>query len=151
MLPLGRIGIGHKNDRQTRFTKDEQQTMMSLWCIFRSPLMIGGEMRDNDPWTLSLLTNDEVIAVNKCANQARQITRSDNHAVWANHDGDGVFLALFNLSDTERLVSCPISELDMGKVSARNLWERRSAGTFEKEIGFRLKPHASALLKLTPG
>jgi hypothetical protein len=149
MLPLGRIGIGHRHDRQTRFTRDEQRTMMSLWSIFRSPLMMGGEMRDNDLWTLSLLTNDEVIAVNKCENQARQISRDDGCAVWANQTGDGAYLALFNLSDTERAVSCPLKELDMESVSARDLWERKDIGTYEKEIDVRLKPHASVLLKLT--
>lgn len=69
MLPLGHIGIrsvdGGGADRLTRFTPDEQRTMMTLWSIFRSPLMFGGELRDNDPWTFSLLTNEEVLAVHR--------------------------------------------------------------------------------------
>jgi hypothetical protein len=39
------------------FTRDEQVTMMTLWCIARSPLMVGAELRDNGEWTRSLLTN----------------------------------------------------------------------------------------------
>ncbi|MCH5190468.1 MAG: glycoside hydrolase family 27 protein, partial [Oscillospiraceae bacterium] len=64
MLPLGRIsknGMCHgEQNRYTKFTLDEQKTLMTLWCIFRSPLMFGGEMRENDEWTLSLITNPEV-------------------------------------------------------------------------------------------
>ncbi len=67
MLPLGRIGIRAEllSDRPTRFTKDEQITMMTLWSIFRSPLMFGGDLPSNDAWTLCLLTNAKVIAVNQ--------------------------------------------------------------------------------------
>ena len=147
MLPLGRIGIGHKNDRQTRFTRDEQQTMISLWCIFRSPLMIGGEMRDNDEWTLSLLTNDEVIAVNKCKNRARQVSRDNDHAIWVNSDDNGTYIALFNLSDKERVVSFPLGEINVKKASVRNLWDKKDIGVYESDISIRLKPHASSLLK----
>ena len=64
MLPLGHIGIRSgergKADRMTCFTKPEQKTMITLWSIFQSPLMYGGELADLDAWTLSLLTNTEV-------------------------------------------------------------------------------------------
>jgi len=67
MLPLGYISVrGNEHgvgDRRTRLTKDEQRTMLTLWCIFRSPLMMGGELTDNDTFTLELLTNPEVLAV----------------------------------------------------------------------------------------
>ncbi|MDR2547550.1 MAG: glycoside hydrolase family 27 protein [Lachnospiraceae bacterium] len=149
MLPLGRIGIGHRDDRRSRFTRDEQQTMMTLWSIFRSPLMMGGEMRDNDEWTLSLLTNDEVLAVNKCENRAWQIARDDSQAIWANRDGKTVYLALFNLSDEEKRVSCPLAEVVMWEASVRNLWEHTDEGIHKREISYFLRPHASVLLRLT--
>ena len=64
MLPLGRIQkteeLEKYRNRYTRFTHDEQITMMTLWGIFRSPLMMGGEMRENDEFTLSLLQNREL-------------------------------------------------------------------------------------------
>ena len=76
MLPLGHIGIrsvdGGGADRWTRFTKDEQLTMMSLWSIFRSPLIFGGELRDNDDWTLSLLTNREVLRMHRESHSAEK-------------------------------------------------------------------------------
>ena len=44
MLPIGKLGKGFGEERDTRFTKDEQRTMMTLWCLFGSPLMIGAEL-----------------------------------------------------------------------------------------------------------
>ena len=45
MLPIGKLGKGFGEERDTRFTKDEQRTMMTLWCLFGSPLMIGAELK----------------------------------------------------------------------------------------------------------
>ena len=64
MLPIGTLGGGFGNGEwQTRFTKDEQKTLMTLWCMFRSPLMIGAELTKMDDWTLSLLTNEELLTL----------------------------------------------------------------------------------------
>ena len=62
MLPLGYLGKGFGEERVTNFTKDEQQTMMTLWCLFGSPLMLGAEMTKLDDFTLSLLTNKKSIS-----------------------------------------------------------------------------------------
>jgi hypothetical protein len=59
MLPLGKIGIGFHYPQYTKFTKDEQRTLMTLWYVFRSPLMMGGVLPECNDWTLALLTNDE--------------------------------------------------------------------------------------------
>lgn len=61
MLPLGYLGKGFGEERTTNFTKDEQRTMMTLWCLFGSPLMLGAEMTKLDAWTLSLLTNTKIL------------------------------------------------------------------------------------------
>ena len=68
MLPFGHLP-SWKTDppHQTLFTKDEQTTVMTLWSIARSPLILGAELPDSDAFTLSLLTNDEVIAVNQAS------------------------------------------------------------------------------------
>ncbi|WP_303310827.1 NPCBM/NEW2 domain-containing protein [Hymenobacter sp. BT730] len=105
MLPLGRLGIRAErgDDRMTRFTRDEQYTLMSLWSIFRSPLMFGGDLPSNDAFTLSLLTNQEVLAVNRHSTNNRQLFRQDNLIAWTADDpatGDK-FLALFNAQDQE--------------------------------------------------
>ena len=146
MLPLGRIGIAFGKDRQTRLTPDEQRTMVTLWSIFRSPLMLGGELRDTDQATLALLTNPEVIRVNQLAHSARQIRRDEREAVWMSDDPDGGrYLALFNLSDEERVVS---ADLPLG-TRARDIWRQEDMGGMEPCISARLRPHACALYRLT--
>ena len=117
MLPIGRLRLHLKGFSEestwTKFTKEEQITMMSLWCIFRSPLIMGGEMRDNDAFTLSLLTNREVLDMHRYGTGAHQVYRTDKAAAWRSVDtrDGGVYVALFNLSDGEKEVSACWEEL----------------------------------------
>jgi alpha-galactosidase len=105
MLPLGRLGIRAErgDDRQTRFTKDEQRTLMTLWSIFRSPLMFGGDLPSTNAATLALITNPRVLAVNRASAHNRQLFRRGDLVGWVADDpktGDK-FLALFNAQDQE--------------------------------------------------
>jgi hypothetical protein len=107
MIPLGKIGkrsVG--GNRSTHFSKDEQVTMMSLWAIAPSPLMLGMNMPENDEWTLSLLTNDEVLAVNQDAlgRQGIRISRMKELEVWAKDLSDGAkAVAFFNRGSVTQL------------------------------------------------
>jgi alpha-galactosidase len=103
MLPLGRLGIrGHVgSDRMSNLTHNEQRTLMSLWSISRSPLMFGGDLPSNDAFTLSLLTNPEVIEVTQHSSNNRQLFRTNDHVAWvADAPNGGKYLALFNLNET---------------------------------------------------
>jgi hypothetical protein len=95
MLPLGVLNLGQ---RSTRFTRDEQYTVMSLWSIARSPLMHGGDMTKTDDFTLSLLTNDEVLGVNQHSENNRQLFSHDDLVAWtADVSGSpDKYLAVFN-------------------------------------------------------
>lgn len=151
MLPLGRIGVrcSHPN-RMTNFTRDEQLTMMTLWTIFRSPLMFGGEMRDNDEWTLSLLTNRDVLDMHQHSFGARQVSRSEGRVIWAAEGPhDERYAALFNTGEEAAEVSVSLAELGIsGSADARNLWtgeERRELGG---TLASAVPPHGAALFRL---
>jgi hypothetical protein len=108
MLPLGKIGIRAERGapRMTGFTKDEQFTLMSLFAIFRSPLMFGGDLPGNDEFTLSLLTNKEVLKVNQNSINNKQLFRNDDLIAWTADDpktGDK-YLALFNATDQRAIM-----------------------------------------------
>ncbi|RXI96256.1 glycoside hydrolase family 27 protein [Anaerobacillus alkaliphilus] len=155
MLPLGHLGIrsvdGPGGDRWTRFTKDEQLTMMTLWSIFRSPLMFGGELRDNNEWTLSLLTNEEVLAVNQTSHSNRLLYRRGNKIVWtARGLHDETYLAFFNLSDEPEIIDAALSHLGLFcQKQARDLWEKEDLGlVVQDNVGFLLPPHGSKLIKI---
>ena len=103
MLPLGAVRQvpGYAGGAWTRFTRDEQFTMMSLWAIARSPLMMGGDLTKNDAFTLSLLTNDEVLAVNQNSANGRQLFNRDGLIGWVADvpNSRDKYLALFNTRD----------------------------------------------------
>jgi hypothetical protein len=103
MLPLGTVMLGA---RSTRFTRDEQFTLMTLWSIARSPLMHGGDLTKTDAFTLSLLTNDEVLAVNQRSTENRPLFDRDGLIAWTAKDpaNSDTYLALFNSRDRVRLL-----------------------------------------------
>ncbi|MFP4017012.1 MAG: glycoside hydrolase family 27 protein [Halanaerobiales bacterium] len=151
MLPIGWLGKGFGNERYTNFTFDEQRTMMTLWSIFRSPLMIGAELTRLDEQTLELLTNDEVLYLLTDTHGAEQIKRDNEHAVWLskdNHDNSR-YLALFNLSHESSSISVSLDELKIdSRVSIRDLWEHKDLGPVVKRIQADIPPHGAALYKL---
>jgi hypothetical protein len=155
MLPLGHIGVntpGHDmHSRFTNFTKDEQITMMTLWCIFRSPLMVGAELRDNDEWTLSLLTNPEVLRLLKHSYGAKQFIRTEDSVVWASDDEDGSkYIAFFNTSSTLKYLEVILRDLGVeGEYQARDLWAHEEIGTFTESVGVEVNVHGACMLKLT--
>ena len=119
MLPVGMIGgcFGNRVERQSAFTEEELRTMMSLWSIFGSPLMIGGELTKMDLFSLSLLTNRDLLRMHKNGRYAVQLARTDDHAVWMSQDPEeGIgYIAMFNLADEERAVHCqPGQVADLG-------------------------------------
>lgn len=154
MLPLGRIEINNEADggsgRNTYFTKEEQVTMMTLWCIFRSPLMLGTELRNLDPWTLSLLTNKELIHVLNHSYGAKQIMRTEDAVVWQSFDEeDNIYVAFFNLSFSIIYPAVSFGQLKIsGEYEVRNLWEQKELDTATQRIGTELRPHGAAIYRL---
>jgi hypothetical protein len=156
MLPLGKIGIrAERGDpRMSLLTHDEQTMLITAWSIARSPLMFGGNLPDNDDFTLSLITNDEVLAVNQNSASNRQLFASGNRVAWvADAPGSRAkYLAVFNIGDTaEEEVSVDWAGIGLGaKCAARDLWTHKDMGIIENGNVFRVKPHQAAMYRLTP-
>lgn len=149
MLPLGHIAL-RNDERWTRFTKEEQRTMLTLWCIFRSPLMIGSELPDADDWTLSLLTNEEVLAVNQYGSDASQVLRNRDVVIWKSYDPEGsIHVALFNISENPLKVRIHEKDLGIqGTYEIRDLWEKEWIGRWNGEWQQEIPVHGAVLLKL---
>jgi len=147
MLPLGLLALGK---RRTRFTRDEQRTMMTLWSIARSPLIMGGDLRALDAETLALLTNDEVLAVNQHSSGGRQLFRDERSAAWAAQPaGGGRYLALFNLGVEPAEVSAELAALGItGAAQVRDLWARKPIGTASCRFAATLPAHGSGLYRI---
>jgi len=156
MLPLGHIGIRAERgvDRMSLLTHDEQRTLMTLWAIARSPLMFGGDLPGNDAFTLSLLDNDEVMAVDQKAVRSRQLfTRGDQIAWTSEIPGSrSKYLAVFNVGD-QGPAGIRVEWKELGlpvSCAIRDLWARQEVGKARDGYTFPVAPHASGLYRLTP-
>ena len=155
MLPIGYLGPapGWGVPRQTRLTHDEQKTFLTLWGIFRSPLMMGGDLPSNDQWTTSLLTNPEFLQVDQHSRDTRVAVMSDKDAVWTSkpETGAGYNVAVFNRSEEPLTLHYTWTQLGIPEASynLRDLWEHKDLGP-AKEITVALAPHASVLYRAKP-
>ncbi|MCM1578961.1 MAG: glycoside hydrolase family 27 protein [Ruminococcus sp.] len=138
MLPIGAILQDYDKANRTKFTEDEQMTMMSLWSIFRSPLMIGGELTMLDDFTLSLITHPEILKMHRNSRLSRQCWRREiagqEYAMWISASVDGgYYAALFNLSDKPGSIDVDLYDMDLsGKYDVMALWAEKYEGFVEK-------------------
>ena len=150
MLPIGRLSKngtchGEKN-RYTNFTKPEQYTLMSLWGIFKSPLMIGGNLPENDEFTLSLLTNKEYLKMHQTCRNSREAKRDKNTVIWTADGRRCKYIALFNTSETPRQVKASLEEDKRFRVF--DIWNNKELGFAKNNLKAEVEPHGAKLFKL---
>ena len=156
MLPLGYLGPapGWGQPRYTRLTHDEQRTFFTLWCIFPSPLMVGGDLPRADAWTTSLLTNPEVIEVDQNSTGNHPVITTDKAVVWMAQSSTtkGYYLAAFNLGESSETLHYSWKDLGLpgSKYGLRDLWERKDLGA-SGAVNLTLPPHGSVLYGISAG
>ena len=154
MLPIGRIsleGRPHGPERYSNFTIPEHYTLLSLWMISRSPLILGSYLPDLQDTVLKMITNPEVIAVNQNSSGNRQLFNRDGTAAWIADDplSGGKYIALFNLQDKpDKVIFYPDSVNMSGSFKVRDLWKRKDLGIFEKEFKINIEPHGAMMFRL---
>lgn len=147
MLPIGYIKQDYSPDITTQFTKDEQVTMLTLWSIFRSPLIIGGEMTKFDDFTMSLLTNEGILKMHRNARHSHQVWRREMNGseivLWTAADAEGCqYAALFNIGENSADISVPLTELEI--YEAKDITELWSNEVFHADnISADLAPHSA--------
>lgn len=159
MLPLGRLsknGICHgPQNRMTQFTKPEQVTMMSLWGIFKSPLIMGGNMPENDEWTLSLLTNSEYMKMHRESTNAHQYLRNEKNGrgeiIWTSNGKKCKYAALFNTDNKAKKLLLNLADILMPdeKYEIYDIWANKSLGCFKNTFKAEIEPHGAGLYKIT--
>jgi alpha-galactosidase len=158
MLPLGKIGLRAERGepRMTAFTKDEQYTLMTLFAIFRSPLMFGGDLPSNDEFTNSLITNKDVLDVNQNSISGKQLFRENDLVVLTADDpktGDK-YLALFNGSDRQPIVESEEIKVNFdllnltGTHEVTDLWSGKKLGNFTNEFSRKINRHGAGLYRI---
>ena len=150
MLVVGRLGWGKL--RPTRLTPNEQYTHISLWCLLSAPLLIGCDMSQLDKFTLSLLSNDEVLAVDQDAlgKQASRIWQNGDLEIWAKDMGDGSkAVGLFNRGEFATNIELKFSDLGIsGKHRVRDLWRQKHLGAFSNTFNATVPRHGVVLVRI---
>lgn len=168
ILPLGKLRINgtdgalakklNKQFNETinefsRLTNDEKYTLLTLWTIFRSPLMMGGNLLENDELTVQLLTNKEVLAINQNSINNKEIRANDKEIVWTAEDPEtnAIYVAMFNIDDNEsRQIKIKWNELGIsGKYNVRDLWHPVNIGNSKGNLKALIVPHGCGLFKLS--
>ena len=141
MLPVGKLSKGFGTERDTNFTFDEQKTMMSLWCIFRSPLMIGAELTKLDAKTMELLTNEQLFRMKNEIKTSQEIYRDDDFIIWEAESDSKKYAAIFNISKEER--KAPFDKINKDYDGALEIWSLKAVSY---EEGMDIAPHGVVLL-----
>jgi hypothetical protein len=157
MLPLGAIRAAQHG--RTGFTPDEQCTVMTLWSMCRSPLMFGGNLPETDSFTLSLLTNDDVLAVDQRNTPSRQLFRRNDLIAWSADvpNSQDKYLAVFNAQDPAGAnssagvaVRVDLQELGFtGTCKVRDLWKRSDLGEIKGEFAPVIAYHGAGLYRIS--
>lgn len=149
MLPVGAINQVYSPENRTHFTKDEQITMLTLWSIFRSPLMIGSELTKLDAFTLGLLTNTEILKMHKNSRRAKQAKRwtasdGNEYVIWtADSTEKGKYLAVFNLGDCDGQTEISLEAFDIKNTPhGLELWKNERVKA-DSLFTVSLKPHGA--------
>ena len=143
MLPLGKLSKGFGAERDTNFTLDEQKTMLTLWCIFRSPLMIGAELTKLDADTMEILTREPLYRMLKEVTSSEEAVREEDYIIWKAESEAKKYYAIFNISDAT--LTAPLDRLEERIDGALEIWSWK---TVKKDESFEIPPHGVILLSM---
>jgi hypothetical protein len=154
MLPLGHLGPepGEGKARETRLTLEEQRTLMTLWAMAKSPLILGANLTQLDEATYKLVTNPRVIAADQQGHGERQVEDRDGVVVWRSDGAPGQsWLAVFNTSEAAVEVKRPLAELGLAAKNGYGLvdvWSGGSGRGSIREVEVQLAPHGCWMVEL---
>jgi hypothetical protein len=152
MLVVGKVGW-NDNQRNSRLSPDEQYTHISLWSLLSSPLLIGCDMGHLDRFTLGLLTNDEVIAIDQDAlgKAARQAVKKENYQIWIKDLEDGgKAVGIFNISDKYQTITLNLKDNELsGLTKIRDVWQQKYIINSGINYTTKVAPHGVMLVKLS--
>lgn len=153
-LRVGMLGgWDNKPLRPSRLTVDEQFSHVSLWCLWSAPLIIGAPIDKLDAFTLSLLTNDEVLDLDQdpLGRQAEDLDVPGGEILVKKLADGGVAVGLFNPGEAPSTVAVTWAQAGVaGPQRVRDLWRHRDLGVFTDRFEARVPVHGVELVKLAP-
>lgn len=151
MLVVGWVGWG-PSLHYTRLSPNEQYTHISLWSLLAAPLLLGCDLTQLDPFTMNLLTNDEVLAINQdpLGKQARRVFNDPTFQIWVRELADSSrALGLFNMTEEPLPVDVRLDQLGLtGVWMMRDVWPQKDLGWVRSHFEMKVPPHGSRLVIL---
>jgi alpha-galactosidase len=147
------LEIGTHEKNQPGLTPDEEYTHMTIWCLDSAPLLLGNDLTDMDAFTLNLLENDEVLAIDQdsLGKQGRCVARGGDFLVYKKELEDGsIAVGLFNLGNDKTIITAKWSELKIhGRRNVRDLWRQKDLGAFKNSFSMPVAAHSAELVKIS--
>jgi alpha-galactosidase len=152
---IGWIGANHGKDfKQTTLTPNEQYSYMSLWSLMAAPLIFSGDMTKLDAFTLNVLCNSEVIAVDQdpLGKQAKILRQTPDEFILVKDLEDGSkAVGLFNLGERPAKLAISWTELGIsGKQRVHDLWRQKDLGKFKPEFQAEVPRHGVIMVRISP-
>lgn len=140
------------NVKMTSLTPNEQYSYMSMWCLMAAPLIYSGDIRKMDEFSLNVLCNTELIAVDQdvLGIQAPMLRKTADEFIMAKKLADGsMAVGLFNISKTEREISVSWDDLKIkGKQQVRDLWRQKDTGVVDTKYSAKVPRHGVQMIRL---
>jgi alpha-galactosidase len=163
MLPFGWLGPhpGWGEARQSRLTPEEEKTEYTLWCVARSPLLLGANLTKLDAYTRSLITNQTLLLIDQDSSFSRPVEASslpagfENSRVWRatintpGARGYAEYFAFFNLDSKPVTLRATWKQLgiDNAKHAEQDAWTM-DTGKASKEVTVSLPAHGSTVIEV---
>jgi alpha-galactosidase len=155
MLQIGMLGTPNRAEtvfHPSKLTPDEQYTQVSLWCLLAAPLILSCDLTQLDDFTLGLLTNDEVLAVDQdpLGRHGVYVAGPDQGDVIAKQlEGGDMAVGLFNRDDQAKEVTVRFADLKLtGRQKVRDLWRQKDCGTCDEAFSATVPPHGVMLVRI---
>ena len=153
MLIVGWLGWG-EHLHPTNLTPDEQYTHVSLWALLAAPLLLGNDLTRLDDFTLNLLSNDEVLAINQdsLGKQGVPVIKEDSIYVYKKELSDDTYaVGIFNIGTTTQKYTLSLNKIGfMNPIKIRDLWREQDLGLFDGGFETIVPPHGVVLVKIQP-
>jgi len=155
MIPIGIVGLRSDDagtgGRRSRFSEDELYTLMTLWCMFKSPLILGGDVTQLTDFETRLVTNKILLDIDQNSKNRKRVFSGENSDYIMrseSEDGKKKFVAFFNLSDTSKNISCEISKLKLPRNFAiTDVWDTKTI-TASDELRVKVNAHGVRLFMI---
>jgi alpha-galactosidase len=154
MMVLGVVNFGGKQ-HPSHLTPDEQYMHMTAWCMASAPLLLGCDLDKLDAFTLNLVENPEVLAIDQDS-LGKQATIASNQGnlrlIYVKDLADGSkAVAFYNLSDKPSKMMAQWQDLGIsGTRTVRDLWREKDLGQHDGEFTITVAPHSAELAKISP-